>query len=87
MITHWLNYMFSKSKNWMCRNCFHMLVIVNEGKQDVIENLNVLLLILVLTLYGLFGENQIWWNDNLQICCKPLNYIHCQISPTQYIYW
>ena len=27
---------------------------MNEGKQDVIENLNVLLLILVLTLYGLF---------------------------------
>ena len=58
---------------------------MNEGKQDVIENLNVLLLILVLTLYGLFVENQIWWNDNLQICCKPLNYIHCQISPIQYM--
>ena len=31
---------------------------MNEGKQDVIENLNVLLLILVLTLYGLFVEYQ-----------------------------
>ena len=29
---------------------------MNEGKQDVIENLNVLLLILVLALYGLFVE-------------------------------
>ena len=27
-----------------------------KGTQDVIENLNVLLLILVLTLYGLFVE-------------------------------
>ena len=33
---------------------------LNECKQDVIENLNDLLLILVLTLYGLFVENQIW---------------------------